>query len=150
MPNNDFSYESMKARREQKVGVYHGWNVISTSREEYWKRSEEGRTKGAYLIYDDDNALIYMGDYIGKIAANGNIINADKVRAYKDNRLAFGDASPKGEFVYENTLSKEEIEQRRCVSIELNGRTLADEIIDGVFGVEIDDLLYDVSLEGDN
>lgn len=148
----------MKARGEQKVGVYHGWNVISTSREEYWKRSEEGRTKGAYLIYDDNNALIYMGEYIGTIAANGNIINADKVRVYKDNRFTFEEKmKPKdhSEIVY----TTPKVMETKGADLEIlhteNGRTLADEIIDSVFGVEIDDMLWklasnDASQEGDS
>ena len=123
-----FDTETLKKNNGEKVGVFRNWNVIATTKKEFFNREN---TQGAYLIWDDCNKLVFNGKVVGRISENGRVeyieseyryvkpILEDKAADnYTEKTVAFGE-------------------------VDLGQRTLADDILDNAFKMKLEELLAD-------
>lgn len=120
-----FTIEELKKNNGEKVGVFRNWNVIATTKKEFFNREN---TQGAYLIWDDCNKLVFNGKVVGRITENGRVEYIESEYRYM----------------------KPVIEKRPQVvnsvapgseDVDLSKRTLADDILDSVFKTKLEELL---------
>lgn len=120
-----FDTKTLKENNGEKVGVFRNWNVIATTKKEFFNREN---TQGAYLIWDDCNKLVFNGKVVGRITEQGKV-------EYIENEYRY---------------VKPVIEERPQVNdgvapgsdeVDLSKRTLADDILDNAFKMKLEELL---------
>ena len=123
-----FTIEELKKNNGEKVGVFRNWNVIATTKKEFFNREN---TQGAYLIWDDCNKLVFNGKVVGRITENGRVEYIES------------------EYRYVKPVLNEERPQTTNVvapgseDVDLSKRTLADDILDSAFKTKLEELLVD-------
>ena len=123
-----FTTEELKKNNGEKVGVFRNWNVIATTKKEFFNREN---TQGAYLIWDDCNKLVFNGKVLGRITEQGKI-------EYIENEYRYVKPAPTSDTsaLVDGVASGSE-------DVDLNKRTLADDILDSVFKTKLEELLAD-------
>lgn len=122
-----FDVETLKKNNGEKVGVFRNWNVIATTKKEFFNREN---TQGAYLIWDDCNKLVFNGKVVGRITENGRVEYIESEYRYVKPVL---EEKPQATNVV--TLGSEDV--------DLSKRTLADDILDSAFKTKLEELLVD-------
>lgn len=120
-----FTIEELKKNNGEKVGVFRNWNVIATTKKEFFNREN---TQGAYLIWDDCNKLVLNGKVLGRITEQGKV-------EYIEN-----------EYSYVKPVLEEKPQVVNSVApgsedVDLSKRTLADDILDSAFKTKLEELL---------
>lgn len=120
-----FTTEELKKNNGEKVGVFRNWNVIATTKKEFFNREN---TQGAYLIWDDCNKLVFNGKVVGRITDQGRV-------EYIEN-----------EYRYVKPVLEEKPQATNSVApgsedVDLSKRTLADDILDNAFKMKLEELL---------
>lgn len=121
-----FDTKTLKENNGEKVGVFRNWNVIATTKKEFFNREN---TQGAYLIWDDCNKLVFNGKVVGRITENGRVEYIES------------------EYRYVKPVLNEERPQTTNVvapgseDVDLSKRTLADDILDSAFKTKLEELL---------
>lgn len=120
-----FDAKTLKENNGEKVGVFRNWNVIATTKKEFFNREN---TQGAYLIWDDCNKLVFNGKVVGRITEQGKV-------NYIEN-----------EYRYVKPVLEEKPQVVSSVApgsedVDLNKRTLADDILDNAFKMKLEELL---------
>lgn len=123
-----FDTETLKKNNGEKVGVFRNWNVIATTKKEFFNREN---TQGAYLIWDDCNKLVFNGKVVGRISENGRVEYIESEYRYVKPVIEERTASDKPDI----TVSLGEV--------DLGQRTLADDILDNAFKMKLEELLAD-------
>ena len=123
-----FTIEELKKNNGEKVGVFRNWNVIATTKKEFFNREN---TQGAYLIWDDCNKLVFNGKVVGRISKNGRVEYIESEYRYVKPVIEERTASDKPDI----TVSLGEV--------DLGQRTLADDILDNAFKMKLEELLAD-------
>lgn len=129
-----FTIEELKKNNGEKVGVFRNWNVIATTKKEFFNREN---TQGAYLIWDDCNKLVFNGKVLGRITEQGKVEYIESEYRYvksviEEKPQATNSISGTNALV-DGVASGQEV--------DLNKRTLADDILDGVFKTKLEELL---------
>lgn len=123
-----FTTEELKKNNGEKVGVFRNWNVIATTKKEFFNREN---TQGAYLIWDDCNKLVFNGKVVGRISENGRVEYIESEYRY---------VKP----VLEQKSADNYIERSVAFGsedVDLSKRTLADDILDSAFKMKLEELL---------
>lgn len=121
-----FDVETLKKNNGEKVGVFRNWNVIATTKKEFFNREN---TQGAYLIWDDCNKLVFNGKVVGRITENGRVEYIESEYRY-----------------VKPVLQEEKPQAMNSVAlgsddVDLSKRTLADDILDSAFKTKLEELL---------
>ena len=127
-----FTTEELKKNDGEKVGVFRNWNVIATTKKEFFNREN---TQGAYLIWDDCNKLVFNGKVLGRITEQGKVEYIENEYRYVKPVLekkpqTTSDTSALVDGVAPGT-----------EDVDLSKRTLADDILDSVFKTKLEELL---------
>ena len=131
-----FTTEELKKNNGEKVGVFRDWNVIATTKREFFNREN---TQGAYLIWDDCNKLVFNGKVLGRITEQGKVEYIESEYRYTAGINALvGEVKP----VFEDKSA----DNRPNITVslgevDLGQRTLADDILDSVFKTKLEDIL---------
>lgn len=120
-----FDAKTLKENNGEKVGVFRNWNVIATTKKEFFNRED---TRGAYLIWDDCNKLVFNGKVVGRISENGRVEYIES------------------EYRYVKPILEEKPQATNSVApgsdeVDLSKRTLADDILDNAFKMKLEELL---------
>ncbi len=120
-----FDAKTLKENNGEKVGVFRDWNVIATTKKEFFNREN---TQGAYLIWDDCNKLVFNGKVVGRISENGRVEYIES------------------EYRYVKPILEEKPRATNSVAlgsedVDLTKRTLADDILDSAFKMKLEELL---------
>ena len=118
-----FDTKTLKENNGEKVGVFRNWNVIATTKKEFFNREN---TQGAYLIWDDCNKLVFNGKVLGRITEQGKI-------EYIENEYRYVMPAP--------TSDTSALVASGSEDVDLSKRTLADDILDSVFKTKLEELL---------
>lgn len=121
-----FTIEELKKNNGEKVGVFRNWNVIATTKKEFFNREN---TQGAYLIWDDCNKLVFNGKVVGRISENGRVEYIESEYRYVKPVLTSGTSA----LVDGVALGSGDV--------DLTKRTLADDILDSAFKMKLEELL---------
>ena len=124
-----FTTEELKKNNGEKVGVFRNWNVIATTKKEFFNREN---TQGAYLIWDDCNKLVFNGKVLGRITEQGKI-------EYIENEYRY--VMPVFEKQPQTTSDTSALVASGSEDVDLSKRTLADDILDSVFKTKLEELL---------
>lgn len=118
-----FDTKTLKENDGEKVGVFRNWNVIATTKKDFFNREN---TQGAYLIWDDCNKLVFNGKVLGRITEQGKIEQPvlEKKSQTTSDTSALVDGVASG-----------------SEDVDLSKRTLADDILDSVFKTKLEELL---------
>ena len=122
-----FTTEELKKNNGEKVGVFRNWNVIATTKKEFFNREN---TQGAYLIWDDCNKLVFNGKVLGRITEQGKVEYIESEYRYVRPVL---ETSGTSALVDEVAPGSEDV--------DLSKRTLADDILDSAFKTKLEELL---------
>ena len=122
-----FDAKTLKENNGEKVGVFRNWNVIATTKKEFFNRED---TRGAYLIWDDCNKLVFHGKVLGRITEQGKVEYIES------------------EYRYVKPVLEEKPQATNSVAlgsedVDLSKRTLADDILDSAFKTKLEELLAD-------
>lgn len=129
-----FTTEELKKNNGEKVGVFRNWNVIATTKKEFFNREN---TQGAYLIWDDCNKLVFNGKVLGRITEQGKI-------EYIENEYRYvKPALEKQPQTTSDTSALVDGVASGSEDVDLSKRTLADDILDSVFKTKLEELLVD-------
>lgn len=123
-----FTIEELKKNNGEKVGVFRNWNVIATTKKEFFNREN---TQGAYLIWDDCNKLVFNGKVVGRISENGRVEYIESEYRYVKPIL---EEKPADNYT-ERTVAP------GSGDVDLTKRTLADDILDNAFKMKLEELL---------
>lgn len=123
-----FTIEELKKNNGEKVGVFRNWNVIATTKKEFFNREN---TQGAYLIWDDCNKLVFNGKVVGRISENGRVEYIESEYRYVKPILEEKDAD---NYTERTVASGSE-------DVDLTKRTLADDILDNAFKMKLEEFL---------
>ena len=123
-----FDYKTLERNNGEKVGVFRDWNVIATTKKAYFNREN---TQGAYLIYDDGNKLVFNRKVCGTIGIDGKVYYGRAESRY---------VSPQ-EPIYEVKQKPQVVDLPTPGEIKLGDRVLADDIIDSVFKISLEQML---------
>ena len=120
-----FTIEELKKNNGEKVGVFRNWNVIATTKKEFFNREN---TQGAYLIWDDCNKLVFNDKVLGRISEQGKVEYIESEYRYvkpvlEEKPQAINSVAPGSE------------------DVDLSKRTLADDILDSAFKTKLEELL---------
>lgn len=127
-----FTTEELRKNNGEKVGVFRNWNVIATTKKEFFNREN---TQGAYLIWDDCNKLVFNGKVLGRITEQGKI-------EYIENEYRYvKPASEKKLQTTSDTSALVDGVASGSEDVDLSKRTLADDILDSVFKTKLEELL---------
>lgn len=126
-----FTTEELKKNNGEKVGVFRNWNVIATTKKEFFNREN---TQGAYLIWDDCNKLVFNGKVLGRITEQGKI-------EYIENEYRY--VKPALEKQPQTTSDTSALVASGSEDVDFSKRTLADDILDSVFKTKLEELLVD-------
>lgn len=122
-----FDTKTLKENNGEKVGVFRNWNVIATTKKEFFNREN---TQGAYLIWDDCNKLVFNGKVLGRITEQGKVEYIESEYRYVKPVL---ETSGTSALVDEVAPGSEDV--------DLSKRTLADDILDSAFKTKLEELL---------
>lgn len=122
-----FDAKTLKENNGEKVGVFRNWNVIATTKKEFFNRED---TRGAYLIWDDCNKLVFHGKVLGRITEQGKVEYIENEYSYVRPVL---ETSGTSALVDEVAPGSEDV--------DLSKRTLADDILDSAFKTKLEELL---------
>lgn len=122
-----FDTKTLKENNGEKVGVFRNWNVIATTKKEFFNRED---TRGAYLIWDDCNKLVFHGKVLGRINEQGRVEYIESEYRYVKPVL---ETSGTSALVDEVAPGSEDV--------DLSKRTLADDILDSAFKTKLEELL---------
>ena len=123
-----FDTKTLKENNGEKVGVFRNWNVIATTKKEFFNREN---TQGAYLIWDDCNKLVFNGKVLGRITEQGKVEYIESEYRY---------VKP----VIEERTADNYTEKTVALgseNVDLTKRTLADDILDSAFKTKLEELL---------
>ena len=123
-----FDTKTLKQNNGEKVGVFRNWNVIATTKKEFFNREN---TQGAYLIWDDCNKLVFNGKVLGRITEQGKVEYIESEYRY---------VKP----VIEERTADNYTEKTVALgseNVDLTKRTLADDILDSAFKTKLEELL---------
>ena len=120
-----FTIEELKKNNGEKVGVFRNWNVIATTKKEFFNREN---TQGAYLIWDDCNKLVFNGKVVGRITENGRVEYIESEYRYVKPVI-----EERPRVVNSVAPGSEEVDLSKC--------TLADDILDSAFKTKLEELL---------
>lgn len=120
-----FDTKTLKENNGEKVGVFRNWNVIATTKKEFFNRED---TRGAYLIWDDCNKLVFHGKVLGRITEQGRVEYIENEYSYV--RPVLDEKPP----VVNSVAPGSE-------DVDLSKRTLADDILDSAFKTKLEELL---------
>ena len=127
-----FTTEELKKNNGEKVGVFRNWNVIATTKKEFFNREN---TQGAYLIWDDCNKLVFNGKVLGRITEQGKI-------EYIENEYRYvKPALEKQPQTTSDTSALVDGVAPGLEDVDLSKRTLADDILDSVLKTKLAELL---------
>lgn len=127
-----FDTKTLKENNGEKVGVFRNWNVIATTKKEFFNREN---TQGAYLIWDDCNKLVFNGKVLGRITEQGKI-------EYIENEYRYvKPALEKQPQTTSDTNALVDGVASGPEDVDLSKRTLADDILDSVFKTKLEELL---------
>lgn len=121
-----FTIEELNKNNGEKVGVFRNWNVIATTKKEFFNREN---TRGAYLIWDDCNKLVLNGKVVGRISENGRVEYIES--EYRYVKPVLNEERPQA--TNSVALGSEDV--------DLSKRTLADDILDSAFKTKLEELL---------
>lgn len=130
-----FTTEELKKNNGEKVGVFRNWNVIATTKKEFFNREN---TQGAYLIWDDCNKLVFNGKVLGRITEQGRVEYIENEYRYvkpvlEEKPQITNSTSGPGALVDGVAPGPDEV--------DLSKRTLADDILDNAFKMKLEELL---------
>lgn len=114
-----FDTKTLKENNGEKVGVFRNWNVIATTKKEFFNRED---TRGAYLIWDDCNKLVFHGKVLGRINEQGRVEYIENEYSYVRPQVV-NSVAPGSD------------------DVDLSKRTLADDILDSAFKTKLEELL---------
>lgn len=123
-----FDTKTLKENNGEKVGVFRNWNVIATTKKEFFNRED---TQGAYLIWDDCNKLVFNGKVVGRISENGRVEYIESEYRYVRPVL---EQKPADNYTERSVALGSE-------DVDLSKRTLADDILDSAFKTKLEELL---------
>ena len=123
-----FTIEELKKNNGEKVGVFRNWNVIATTKKEFFNREN---TQGAYLIWDDCNKLVFNGKVVGRITENGKVEYIESEYRYVKPVI---EEKPADNYTERSVALGSE-------DVDLSKRTLADDILDSAFKTKLEELL---------
>lgn len=123
-----FTIEELKKNNGEKVGVFRNWNVIATTKKEFFNREN---TQGAYLIWDDCNKLVFNGKVVGRISENGRVEYIESEYRY---------VKPVLQEQAADNYTKKTV-ALGSEDVDLSKRTLADDILDNAFKMKLEELL---------
>lgn len=127
-----FTTEELKKNNGEKVGVFRNWNVIATTKKEFFNRED---TRGAYLIWDDCNKLVFHGKVLGRITEQGRVEYIENEYSYVRPVLEERPQTTSGtSALVDGVASGSE-------DVDLSKRTLADDILDSAFKTKLEELL---------
>lgn len=127
-----FDTKTLKENDGEKVGVFRNWNVIATTKKDFFNREN---TQGAYLIWDDCNKLVFNGKVLGRITEQGKI-------EYIENEYRYvKPALEKQPQTTSDTNALVDGVAPGSEDVDLSKRTLADDILDSVFKTKLEELL---------
>lgn len=129
-----FTTEELKKNNGEKVGVFRNWNVIATTKKEFFNREN---TQGAYLIWDDCNKLVFNGKVLGRITEQGKVEYIESEYSYVRPVL---EERPQ---TTSDTSALVDVVASGSEDVDLSKRTLADDILDSVFKTKLEELLAD-------
>ena len=74
-----YSYKELKlaASEGRRIGGWKGLNVYAISKYKY-----DGTNNAYYVLYDDDNTLVYKGKVYGSISESGEVTEVTKPYSY--------------------------------------------------------------------
>ena len=128
-----FDTKTLKENNGEKVGVFRNWNVIATTKKEFFNREN---TQGAYLIWDDCNKLVFNGKVVGRITENGRVEYIES--EYRYVKPVLQEEKPQAtsgiNVLVDGVASGSE-------DVDLSKRTLADDILDSAFKTKLEELL---------
>ena len=127
-----FTTEELKKNNGEKVGVFRNWNVIATTKKDFFNREN---TQGAYLIWDDCNKLVFNGKVLGRITEQGKIEYIENEYRYVKPVL---EKQPQ---TTSDTSALVDGVAPGSEDVDLSKRTLADDILDSVFKTKLEELL---------
>ena len=127
-----FDTKTLKENNGEKVGVFRNWNVIATTKKEFFNREN---TQGAYLIWDDCNKLVFNGKVLGRITEQGKIEYIENEYRYVKPVLEKQPQTTSGTSALVNGVAS------GSEDVDLSKRTLADDILDSVFKTKLEELL---------
>lgn len=127
-----FDTKTLKENNGEKVGVFRNWNVIATTKKEFFNRED---TRGAYLIWDDCNKLVFHGKVVGRIGENGRVEYIENEYSYV--RPTF-EEKPQ---TTSDTSALANVVASGSEDVDLSKRTLADDILDSAFKTKLEELL---------
>lgn len=125
-----FDTKTLKENDGEKVGVFRNWNVIATTKKDFFNREN---TQGAYLIWDDCNKLVFNGKVLGRITEQGKIEYIENEYRYVKPAIEKKPTSGTSALVDGVAPGPEDV--------DLSKRTLADDILDSVFKTKLEELL---------
>lgn len=124
-----FDTKTLKENNGEKVGVFRNWNVIATTKKEFFNRED---TRGAYLIWDDCNKLVFHGKVLGRITEQGRVEYIESEYSY---------VRPVIEEKPRTTSDTSVLVASGSEDVDLSKRTLADDILDSAFKTKLEELL---------
>jgi hypothetical protein len=125
-----FDTKTLKENNGEKVGVFRNWNVIVTTKKEFFNRED---TRGAYLIWDDCNKLVFHGKVLGRINEQGRVEYIENEYSYVRPVLEEKPTSGTSALVDGVASGSDDV--------DLSKRTLADDILDSAFKTKLEELL---------
>ena len=125
-----FDTKTLKENNGEKVGVFRNWNVIATTKKEFFNRED---TRGAYLIWDDCNKLVFHGKVLGRINEQGRVEYIENEYSYVRPVLEEKTTSGTSALVDGVASGSEDM--------DFSKRTLADDILDSAFKTKLEELL---------
>lgn len=126
-----FDTKTLKENNGEKVGVFRNWNVIATTKKEFFNREN---TQGAYLIWDDCNKLVFNGKVVGRITENGRVEYIESEYRYVRPVIEERPQMTSDTSALADVASGSE-------DVDLSKRTLADDILDSAFKTKLEELL---------
>lgn len=127
-----FTTEELKKNNGEKVGVFRNWNVIATTKKEFFNREN---TQGAYLIWDDCNKLVFNGKVLGRITEQGKVEYIESEYRYVKPVI---EERPQ---TTSDTSALVDVVASGSEDVDLSKRTLADDILDSAFKTKLEELL---------
>lgn len=127
-----FNTKTLKKNNGEKVGVFRYWDVIATTKKEFFNRED---TRGAYLIWDDCNKLVFHGKVLGRITEQGRVEYIENKYNYVRPVLEERPQTTSDTSALANVVAS------GSEDVDLSKRTLADDILDSAFKTKLEELL---------
>lgn len=121
-----FDTKTLKENNGEKVGAFRNWNVIATTKKEFFNRED---ARGAYLIWDDCNKLVFHGKVLGRITEKGKVEYIESEYSYVRPHTT------------SDTSALANVVASGSENVDLSKRTLADDVLDSAFKTKLEELL---------